>query len=667
MTEKKRRITISDLNEMNWVSDPRISTDGERIAYVVRQVDKNDKKKYTSRIWMVDINGGEPKQMTGGPRRDSNPRWSPDGQTLAFNSDRGDGNQIWLLPMSGGEARQLTSQKPGAGAPIWSPDGKKIAFVARVNPNRDADKNGKEASDVRVITRLRYKLNGVGFLPEGNSQIFVIDVATGECKQITSGNFDCSSPTWSPCSTKLAFSSNRTDEPDYNNLSDIWVVSAEGGDLQKLTATEGPCHSPSWSPCGKYIAYLGHDNKYWSATLSRIMLVPAAGGTPRNLTANFDRNPGGNSCGSDMVSSVGPGLVWSDDSKYIFFLATDGARTKIFRVNTGSDPVVEPLTDNADQVIYGMSYSSEQNRFAVAITSPLNIGDIHYFDTGSQPVQLTQHNAQLLNQIELTTPEAFTCESDGMTIEGWVMKPVGFKPGEKYPAILEIHGGPHSAYGYTFMHEFHLLCAAGYAVIFTNPPGSQGYGQEFVTKTHHDWGGADYRAVMAAVDHVSKFDFIDPDRLGVTGGSYGGYMTNWIIGHDHRFKAAVTQRSTSNRYSMFGTGDVGFMNGQFEFKGNPWDNPEFYLERSPITYVRNVQTPLLIIHSEQDLRCPIEQAEQLFVALKWLRKEVVFVRFPNEDHNLSRSGQPRHREERLEHIINWFQKYIPTKAEEYSW
>jgi dipeptidyl aminopeptidase/acylaminoacyl peptidase len=246
------------------------------------------------------------------------------------------------------------------------------------------------------------------------------------------------------------------------------------------------------------------------------------------------------------------------------------------------------------------------------------------------------------------------------------MKPVGYQPGVQYPAILEIHGGPHVAYGYTFMHEFHLLCAAGYAVIFTNPPGSQGYGQEFVIQTHHDWGGADYRGIMAAVDHVSQYDFIDTERLGVTGGSYGGYMTNWIIGHDQRFKAAVTQRSTSNRFSMFGTSDVGFMNGQFEFKENPWDNPEFYLERSPITYVNNINTPLLIIHSEEDYRCPIEQGEQLFTALKWLRREVVFVRFPNENHELSRSGQPRHRAERLEHIVNWFKKYIPTLAEEYS-
>jgi len=661
MPDNKRRITIADLKAMNWVSDPQISPDGERIAYVVKQVDPKDDKKYISRIWLAKWDGSQPRQITAGPKVDSNPRWSPDGKHLAFTSNREGKNQIWILPLDGGEAHQLTNQKAGAGAPIWSPDGKKIAYVARVSANSNED--DKEASDVKVITRLHYKMNGLGFLGDRYAQIFVVDVATGEEKQITSGDYDCSAPTWSPCGTKLAFSSNRTEEPDYNNQSDIWVVDATGGELTRVSPGTGPCASPSWSPCGRYIAYLGHYNEYKSATLSRVMVVPASGGEPVNLTADFDRTPG-NACGSDMVSSVDPGLVWSADSKYIYFLATDGARTKVYRVENAEGARVEPITDDRAQVVYGMSMAG--NRFALAITDPLNIGDVFALELGSQPRQLTAHNEKLLAELELTSPEPFTCKSDGLTIEGWVMKPVGYKPGVRYPAILEIHGGPHVAYGYTFMHEFHLLCAAGYAVIFTNPPGSQGYGQEFVMKTHHDWGGADYRGIMAAVDHVSQYDFIDPERLGVTGGSYGGYMTNWIIGHDQRFKAAVTQRSTSNRYSMFGTSDVGFMNGQFEFKENPWDNPEFYLERSPITYVNNIKTPLLILHSEEDLRCPIEQGEQLFTALKWLRREVVFVRFPNENHELSRSGQPRHRVERLEHIINWFKKYIPTRAEEYS-
>lgn len=663
MPESKRRITIADLKAMNWVSDPRIAPNGEQIAYVVKQVDPKDDKKYVSRIWLTDCANSQPVELTAGPKIDTNPRWSPDGQQLAFTSNREGKNQIWILPMSGGEAKQLTQQKVGAGAPIWSPDGKKIAYVARVSANEVED--DKNASDVKVITRLHYKMNGLGFLGDRYAQIFVVDVATGEEKQITNGDYDCGAPTWAPCSTKLAFSSNRTEEPDYNNLSDIWVVGVDGGELTRLTPGDGPSSNPSWSPCGQYVAYLGHNNEYKSATLARIMVVPATGGEAANLTASFDRSIG-NACGSDMVTSVDPGLVWSANSKHIFFLSSDGARTKVWRVANEAGATVEAITCDREQVVYGMSLATAHDRLALTITDPLHIGDVFCLDLGSKPRQLTAHNEALLAELELTAPEQFTVESDGMTVEGWLMKPVGFQSGVKYPSVLEIHGGPHVAYGYTFMHEFHLLCASGYAVIFTNPPGSQAYGQEFVTQTHHDWGGADYRGIMAAVDHVSQYDYIDTDRLALTGGSYGGYMTNWIIGHDQRFKAAVTQRSTASRYSMFGTSDVGFLNGQFEFKENPWDNPEFYLERSPITYVNNMHTPLLILHSEEDLRCPIEQGEQLYTALKWLRREVVFVRFPNENHELSRSGQPRHRAERLEHMVNWFKKYVPTIAEEYG-
>lgn len=663
MSDAKRRITIEDLYKMRWVSDPQISPDGSHIAYVIKEADRDDKDKYRSRIWVIPTGGGQPMQYTNGPKSDTNPRWSPDGQYLAFTSTRVENSQIWLISTFGGEARQLTTGKVSAGTPVWSPDGRKIAFVAKVSAaSEEAGKS--EQSDVKVITRLHYKQNGEGFLGDKRSQIFVLDVESGEQQQITSGDFNCSSPTWSPCGEYLAFSSNRTEDADYNSQSDIWIVSASGGELRKLSPGTGPAGSPSWSPDGKLIAYLGHEHEYGSATLSRIYVASIDGQELHCLTTGFDRTPG-NACGSDMVSSTDPGLVWSADSLSIFFLATDGPSTKLFcsEVKTAATQLVlEP----GEQVVYGMSYSRGSNAFALTITSPDSIGDIYGYAVGEPPKQLTQINQDLLDQLELSLPEPFSVVSDGLTVEGWVMKPIGWKAGVKYPAILEIHGGPHVAYGYAFMHEFQLLAAAGYTVIYTNPPGSQGYGQEFVSKTHFDWGGTDYRAIMAAVDEACKLDFIDSDRLGVTGGSYGGYMTNWIIGHSDLFKAAVTQRSTCNRYSQFGTSDVGFFNGQYEFMGNPWDNPEFYLERSPITYVKDVKTPLLLIHSEQDLRCPIEQAEQFYTALKWLRKEAVFVRFPDENHELSRSGKPRHRAERLKHIVGWFKKYIDCNTQEYT-
>jgi dipeptidyl aminopeptidase/acylaminoacyl peptidase len=279
--------------------------------------------------------------------------------------------------------------------------------------------------------------------------------------------------------------------------------------------------------------------------------------------------------------------------------------------------------------------------------------------------RLTEANRGLLDQVALSRPERFAYRgADDWTIEGWVFPPAGLEPGRRYPAILTIHGGPHGAYGEAFFHEFQMLASLGYAVILTNPRGSQGYGQAFTSATKHDWGGEDYADIMAGLDAaLARFPYMDPDRLGVEGGSYGGYMTNWVIGHTGRFKAAVTMRSISNCLSQWGMSDLAYFKGYWEFPGEPWDSPLFYWERSPLAYVKNITTPLLILHSENDLRCPIGEGEQLFAALKKLGREVVFARFPNESHDLSRNGQPQHRIERLRLISDWFTTHIPVTAD----
>ncbi|HSL93131.1 MAG TPA: S9 family peptidase, partial [Bacillota bacterium] len=622
-----------------------------------KHVDPKDRYKYQNRSCVVNVSGGDPVSFTRGEKIDMSPRWSPDGKQLAFVSNRSGDNQVWLMPACGGEARQLTTFKRPLANIAWSPDGKQLVATTKIGPADElSEDEKKDRTQVKVITRLHYRLNGEGFFGDRRSHICLIDTTSGTVAQVTQGDYDHLSPTWSPDGDKIAFAGKLYDDADYVNYSDIYELDLASKNIRKLTESFGPCTTPTYSPDGQSIAFVSHDGSFKGATLNKLYSVSVSGGAAILLTRDFDRSVG-NVVGGDMVSTVDPSPVFSTDGTLIYFLASDGGTTYIQQIPaTGGQP--EKLTGE-DQVVYG--YAVGESALAYAVTTPTNIGDIFVSGLhGDGEKRLTSVNKEYLAAAHVSLPERFTYSgSNGVTVEGWIMKPRTYEAGKRYPMILEIHGGPHVAYGNSFNHEFQVLTSMGYAVLFTNPQGSEGYGQAFNAATHHDWGGIDYNDLMLAVDHALTYDFVDAERLGVTGGSYGGYMTNWIVAHTNRFKVAVTQRSTCNRYSMFGTSDFGFNNGQFEFKGNPWDNRDFYMERSPISYVQNIETPLLLIHSEQDLRCPIEQGEQLYNALKWLRKETMFVRFPEENHELSRSGKPRHRVERLKHMTDWFNKYIP--------
>ncbi len=676
--DAKRPITETDLYAFEWAGNPQISPDGSKIVYtLVKVTAKHD--NYETALWITSANGGPARQLTAGPH-DSGAKWSPDGKLLAFlRATEKDGKpeppQIHLLPMEGGEARPLTEMPKGAGEPVWSPDGRSISFNSPTLA-KDFEKKKDDAppeSDVRVITRAEYRENGEGYLDfERPDHIWIVDVprvpaGSQKARQVTSGEFSEGEITWSRDGSKIYFTSDRVKESYYEPPSSaIYEVSAAGGEIRKVAAIDGPIGALTLSPDGRRIAFIGAINKgdgvaqrsYSEPDLFVTAVEPVS--TPKNLTATYDFDIG-DGVGGDQAPPRGGGEskpFWSADGRSIFVKAAEEGRVNIKRIDSESGKV-ESVT-KGDHALLSYSVTPDGSKVAALISTPTNIGDVFVVTTASGAMEPVTHvNAELFAKLNLTEPEMIWYKSfDGRRIQAWVQKPADFQAGKKYPLILDIHGGPHTAYGYVFDHEFQWMAAKGYVVLYPNPRGSTSYGQEFGNIIQYAYPGDDFKDLMAGVDELIARGWVDSEKLGVTGGSGGGVLTNWVIGHTDRFKAAVSQRSIADWSGFWYTADFSQFTAMW-FRGAPWEQEADYKARSPITYIQNVHTPLMLIEGEADFRTPsADGGEQMFRALKYLKRPVVMVRFPGESHELSRSGKPVHRVERLDNIVAWFDKYL---------
>jgi dipeptidyl aminopeptidase/acylaminoacyl peptidase len=702
----KRSITETDIFRFVWIADPQISPDGSRVAYV--RVTVNDKRLgYDTAIWSVSTSGSDqPVRLTSGPH-DTSPRWSPDGKMLLFvrgqeKEGKPEPTQLALLSMAGGEAWVITSMPKGAGDPDWSPDGKTLLFTSRTTPDefKKAQEKGKKPeakpaepksptdeklpettageeheSDARVITRAVYRMNGPGYLdPKHHSHIWTLAVPQSTDdkvvpKQLTTGEFDENDPTWSNDGKRIFFTSTRIAEPYYDpQISELYAVPVAGGEIAKVTGIQGVIQDYAESPDGKWIAFTGQLSKpVLSFSQPHLYVVAtAAGSVPKDIAPNADLDIGGGVGGDQHPPRGGSNqrLYWTSDNNGVIQVAAEKGEANLRRFDVATGKMT-PITTGQHEVM-SWTTSSDRSKLVVEISTPTLIDDLYTVGDGGKLTRLTNVNEKLWSELNLTEPEMIWYTSfDGKKIQAWVQRPPNFQEGKKYPSILNIHGGPHSEYGYNFFHEMQWMAAKGYVVLYPNPRGSTGYGQEFGNIIQYRYPGDDYKDLMAGVDELIKRGWIDPAKLGVTGGSGGGLLTNWVVTQTDRFKAAAAQRDISDWAAWWYTADFTLFQPNW-FRGTPFQDPADYRARSPITYIEKVKTPMMFILGEADYRTPPGAGgEQMFRALKFRKIPTVMVRFPGESHELSRSGQPWHRVERLQNIVKWFDIYLQGQPNTY--
>jgi acylaminoacyl-peptidase len=685
-----------DLYRLQIPTDPRLSPDGRSVAFTVTR-SAVGRDGYRASVWVAPMDGSAPaRRLTYGPRSDAHARFSPDGRTLAFLSDRRlkvedepeleatkdrqDGTQVHLLPLDGGEARRLTDLPRGVTDFAWSPDGSRLAVMtSSVGATRalDARRRGRPAppkpgetplSDYRYIDKLGYQYNGAGFIDDCDAHLWVVDVATGEARQLVAGPTAESDPAWSPDGTRIAFAANRHQTPDLRSRLSLFVVDVASGRVTTVAGgTDAVFWQPCWTPDGSAIVALGDrfPRVGYRTGIFRFAADGSEAATGTDLLAGSELKPDA-AMGSDVTIGEGHHLRPTADGKAVLFTAPVDGSYELWRLPIAGGAAPERLTTGKhyvsgwDAVVVGGI-----DVVAAIVSGPTALPEVHALDAGrgrgARPGERTARavsalNAELSAEVDWVEPLERRWTSDGREIQGWLY-PAG--PGPQ-PLALEIHGGPHTLYGWSPVLEWQVLVGAGVSVLASNPRGSEGYGEAFNRANLSDWGDGPMADVMAGVDQAIADGLADPERLGVTGGSYGGYLTNWIVGRTQRFKAAVTCRSVVDMGTLFMTGDIsGGEWSEIEFGGRvPWRDAAYFWSVSPLSLAENVRTPLLIQHAERDLRCTIAQAEALFTVLRSLRRPVRLMRVPDESHELTRSGTPFRRAENLVQVRDWFVHFL---------
>lgn len=698
LAQPKRGLQPEDLYQYKEVADANISPDGSRVAYTVTEVSA-DRTRNVTHIWLVSTNGGEPKRLTTDEADEITPRWSPDGKWLAYYKQDG----LWIANPDSDAAQLVTRlartnfffNKAGESF-TWSPDSKRLAFLSdpsilpkqmpsvmerltrplsteeimQLPPQtremilRAQGKSAEDikrleaaaqvpATDVRVITRLQYK-SRTSFSDHLQSHIFIADITTKQVRQLTSGNYAEHSIHWSPKGEEIVFVSNHEPDPDKVNNSDLFVVNVENGNVRQLTKTKGCEWQPVFSPNGNHIAYLATTREVTTidsvAEDAQAWVISTQGGTAKNLSSIFDRR----------VSKI----EWSGVSPS--FSVSDQGRTRLYPGAVEGNPVNVSLliSSGANGQIVSYSFSGKRDGNVYVVSRDVRPPEIYKVGIRKENNKITEvgliealttTNKLFSESISFSPMREYKFTNEDFEIQGWVVPPLNLDEKKKYPLILYIHGGPHGMHGYSFNATVQALAAKGYGVLLINPRGSSGYGQKFADGCVNDWGGGDYRDLMRGVDvALEKFPFLDKDRMGVMGGSYGGYMTNWVVTQTDRFKAAIASASLSNLISFYSTSLYQDLL-HAEFGGFPWDNYDKLWERSPLKHIKNVKTPTMLVHGEADNDVHITQAEEMFTALKMRGVDTVLVRYPREGHGIR---EPQHRVDNLQRVLDWFEKYL---------